>query len=157
MFCDKFVLGTILMSVDSKSRIFLPKIVNANENEKMVLINKNDYIEVRSFDNIKLLLKDYYEKSIISEDENIRENYNYLIDDLTSSIIAVRKIGSENRLLLGMDIYNDPNILNKCSKVVIEGRGDYLRIWSDSKFLEHKDNIAYKKTRKLSCSSVNKI
>ena len=139
------ILGTDIRSIDNKYRVVIPKFAGAKPGEKLVLILKKDYLEIRELSAVISELK-----KIVSNLENttnveLINFYQYRKDEITSCIGNVVTPDKQGRIILGKEISMRYNF---GSEVKTEGIMDGLRIWNSTKFNEYQENIMNKKGRK---------
>ena len=139
MFGDNYMLDVIEASVDvQKSRIPLPKFVNADAHESVVLLEKTDFIEVWSINTLKEKLRELERLILCAVNDDDRARYQFLSDQFTSVAKTVKVSSNWSRITVGKKLLDKYQIVDK---VIVEGKGDYIRLWEPNKFDEYKMNI----------------
>lgn len=124
-----------------KFRITLPKFMDLKPKDLVVLIEKKDFIEIWSQEEIKNRLLNL-KKLIQSENVSMmdRQNYQYFSDQITafSNTREVVVSLNWNRITLGKELLEKYQVTDK---MVVEGVLDHVRLWEHSKFLEYQQSL----------------
>ena len=140
MFGESDMLGVSKVSVDkAKFRIYLPSFCDVSKGDQLVLVEKDECIEVWSKTDILSKLKEYRDK--IQESTSLEMiKYYMMLDDLVTASISKVKTMNDRKFVIGVELARKYNIC--CGDmVVIEGKGNYIRIWTEDKYNEYESNL----------------
>jgi len=138
------ILGTDNRHIDNKYRMILPKFAGSKVGEKLVLILKEDYLEIKELNVVLEELKElrlFLKSTTTIEMVNL---YQEKIDEITSCIGNIVEPDKQNRITLGKEIVTKYNLTNG---IKTEGVLDGLRVWNFHKFQEYQEKIS-KNSRK---------
>ena len=131
------IVGIEGRSIDNKYRIILPKYIGVCEDEKLVLIYKDKYLEVKELTSVLKELKEIIFKVEKANNLELINFYQEKKDILTSCIGSTVRVDKQNRITLGKEIVERYDL---ASGVMVEGVVDGFRIWNANLFLEHQSN-----------------
>ncbi len=161
MFIEKEMFGIKQFNLNINNyydtRIIIPNSFVTNEKDVLVLLYKEDYIEVwnrKHFDNQLKILESKLERSKTLEE---KEKYRSLINQIYVVIVTGRRNvtiaqrGSYFRLQKKfVEHYHLEN------GGVMEGRGEYLRLWNQQKFETYKKQLGVIELSKLTVKAKTK-
>lgn len=132
------IIGTDTRHIDNKYRMILPKFAGCEIGEKLVLVLKEDFLEIKELNIVLEELKEL--RSLLKSATTIEmfEFYQEKINEITSSIGNVVELDKQNRITLGKDVVVKYNLTEG---ITIEGVLDGLRVWNFCKFQEHKAKL----------------
>lgn len=147
MFGENYILGTTEIQVEkTKSRIQLPSFCGAEKGDKLVLLERVNYIEVWNVNDILTILRECQEKIKTSTIIDEIEYYNNQSDMITAFIGCVKEL-KDKRLIIGKEILEKYNIKYN-DILIIEGKDNHIRIWPKDKFISYQEKLKKNTTNK---------
>lgn len=144
MFGENYMLGIARVKPDEKGRIVLPKFTEVEKDDILVLIQKEDYLEVWNRVTLVNILKELEEKiknASTEEEKQIHQNnFNKMI---ILVVAGYRKVFFHSKKL-SMRINLEKRMIEQydlSGGAVIEARGNYLRLWNSLKFETYKNSL----------------
>jgi len=127
MFGENIMIGNEQRSVDNKSRVILPDFCDAKKNDIVVIISKEDYIEIWSLETFCKIM----EKMKVDE---------FTYDDKLTAFIPFKnvKVDVSKRINLTSKLVDKYQLQEGAH---IEGKGAYIRIWNIGRFEDYKNNL----------------
>lgn len=133
------IIGTDNRLIDNKYRMILPKFTGCEVGEKLVLILKEDYLEIKE---LNVVLEELKELRLILKSAQTVEMFNFYqdkINEITSSIENIVEPDKQNRITLGKDVVTKYNLTEG---IKTEGVIDSLRVWNFHKFQEYQKKVS---------------
>ena len=139
------ILGIETKKIDDKYRIILPKFTGVEIEEELCLILRQDYLEIRSIESVKVELERLKEELKKANNYEIDAFYQEKINGITSCFKGSVKVDKQRRIIIGREIVEAYKL---DEGIKIEGAVDSIRIWNLNKFLEYQNNNLTKLSRK---------
>ena len=145
MFGEKYMLGTSKHRLDSKGRLIIPSDTRVEENDELIIINKDEFLEVWLLDTQIDQLKELEIKKLNSSSIEELRRYQDMINIITCNVIKTAIMDKQKRLNLSKEAIK----LLDTDEVVIERMGNHIRIWPDETFNIYREENN-KRVKKLS-------
>ena len=124
MFGEESILRSSIRTIDNKGRINLPTYCHAEPTDTLVILAKQNFIEIWNARTYNLYL------------EYCKPNEFTYPDQATAFIVEDQaSIDKNGRLNLGTQLKEEYQLQDE---VAIEGRKTYIRIWNKEKFKQYK-------------------
>ena len=134
---NDYILGIDNRNVDYKYRIRLPKFIGVKVGDKLVLIYRKDFLEVKEFQNYVKELNNYREFINKAENKETYEFYQEKMNEITSCISSFIEVKDEfGRINLKRETVERYKFNEGTT---IEGTVDGIRIWNIHKFEEYQN------------------
>lgn len=138
MFGERILLNVVETCIVDKYRLILPAYTKAEDEDLVVLLLKENFIEVWPDRMIAKRLEDLENRILDIDDEVKRAKFQRMSDEITSCAKSC-SVDRQRRIFLGRELVEKYGIEKK---FVIEGKGNYLRLWSPEKFKEYEESLA---------------
>lgn len=140
MFGEDFMLGVNSQKIEAKGRFIIPKDTKVETDDKLVIVDKDSFLEIWHLNLIKNKIMGFEEKRDKAENIEKFEYYQNLINYITVNTLHISKVDKERRISLG-DNYPEKLKELDSKEVMIERMGNYIRIWPDNNFKKYKDDV----------------
>lgn len=145
MFGEKYMLGTSKHKLDNKGRVIIPSDTRVEENDELIIINKDEFLEVWLLETQINQLKELEIKKLNSSSIEELRRYQDMINIVTCNVIKTAIMDKQKRLNLSKEAIK----LLDTDEVVIERMGNHIRIWPDETFNIYREENN-KRVKKLS-------
>lgn len=140
MFGEDFMLGVNSQKIEAKGRFIIPKDTKVETDDKLVIVDKDSFLEIWLLETLKNKIIKYEGKRDMSKNINEFEYYQNLINFITTNVIKIDSVDSQGRISIGMDYLKKDNE-SENREMIVERVGNYIRIWPDKNFKKYKDDV----------------
>lgn len=130
--------SVVEVKVDAKGRIYLPSFTKPEAEEELIFMKKPDYVEVWTSDTIVERVNKLNDLAFYETDIDKKNRYQRMSDEITAFLKKSHVENDGKRIVLGRDIVGEYNF---CDAIIIEGKGDHIRLWNPSSFKLYQDNL----------------
>lgn len=139
------ILVNSRMTLTQKNRVSLVKSTGAKPGDKLVLIFRKKYLEVKELNQLINELKSLKERLNNASNLEMLNFYQDNIDLITSCISNIVEVDNQGRIILNPEIVSRYNLSNE---ITIEGTLDGFRVWNPTEFEIYRDEKLNKFIRK---------